>query len=55
MLRPIVLLAGLLALLSLPPAHATEEFTGTVASGAWYRIAIPDGWQSGDTLVLYQL
>jgi hypothetical protein len=54
MLRPIVLLAGLLALLSLPPAHATEEFTGTLASGAWYRIAIPDGWQSGDTLVLYQ-
>jgi len=54
MLRPFILAAGLLALMSISPARATEEFTGTVASGAYYHIAIPDGWQAGDALVLYQ-
>jgi hypothetical protein len=35
-------------------AHAERDFTGTTASGAYYRIAVPDTWQSGDTLVLFQ-
>lgn len=35
-------------------AHAERDFTGTTASGAYYRIAVPDNWKSGDTLVLFQ-
>jgi hypothetical protein len=54
MLRSIVLFAGLIVLAAAPPARATQEFTGRVASGAYYRIQIPDGWQPGDALVLYQ-
>ncbi len=30
------------------------EFSGELSSGAWYHVEIPDGWQPGDTLVLYQ-
>ncbi|MEO8672771.1 MAG: alpha/beta hydrolase [Tahibacter sp.] len=36
------------------PAHATRVFTGPVASGATFHIEVPDGWHSGDPLVLYQ-
>jgi len=35
-------------------AHAERDFSGTTASGAYYRIAVPDTWQNGDTLVLFQ-
>lgn len=35
-------------------AHAERDFTGTTPSGAYYRIAVPDSWKSGDTLVLFQ-
>ncbi len=31
-----------------------SDFSGTTASGAYYRIAVPDGWKSGDSLVLFQ-
>jgi hypothetical protein len=33
---------------------ATREYTGTLASGAWYHIELPDNWRPGDALVLYQ-
>ena len=48
----IVLLA--FALLFAASAHANREFTGTTPSGAYYRIAVPDNWKSGDTLILFQ-
>lgn len=48
------LLALLLLLLSALPAQAVREHTGITPSGAVYRIAVPDGWQAGDGLVLYQ-
>jgi len=35
-------------------AAAPQEFSGVAPSGAWYRIALPDGWKAGDALVLYQ-
>lgn len=35
-------------------AHAERDFSGTTASGAYYRIAVPDGWTDGDPLVLFQ-
>ena len=31
-----------------------RDFSGVAASGAWYRIAVPAGWHSGDALVMYQ-
>ncbi|MBX3688679.1 hypothetical protein [Dokdonella sp.] len=47
----LVLLLGLYA----DRTHAApQEITGQVASGAWYRIAVPEGWQAGDAIVLYQ-
>jgi len=36
------------------PGHAAREHTGITPSGAVYRVAVPDGWQAGDGLVLYQ-
>ncbi|MDC8014178.1 hypothetical protein [Tahibacter soli] len=44
----------LLALLPALPAWAVREFNGQGASGAYYRIAVPDDWQAGGPLVLYQ-
>jgi len=35
-------------------AGAQAVLTGTTPSGAYYRIAVPDGWKSGDPLVLFQ-
>jgi hypothetical protein len=35
-------------------AHAERDLAGITASGAYYRIAVPDGWTSGDPLVLFQ-
>ncbi|HVT33851.1 MAG TPA: hypothetical protein VHE32_14485 [Rhodanobacteraceae bacterium] len=51
MLRAFVFTAGLAAALL---ARASQEFTGELASGAYYHIEIPDGWHAGDALVLYQ-
>jgi pimeloyl-ACP methyl ester carboxylesterase len=51
MLRALVFTAGLAAAM---PAGASQEFTGELASGAYYHIEIPDGWRAGDALVLYQ-
>jgi hypothetical protein len=47
---PVFLVLLLVAL----TAHAEQDFSGTTASGAYYRIAVPDGWKSGDTLILFQ-
>jgi hypothetical protein len=44
----------LLALVSATTVHAARELTGNTAGGAYYKIAVPDGWKSGDTLVLFQ-
>ncbi len=35
-------------------AHAERDFSGTTASGAYYQIAVPDGWKAGDSLILFQ-
>ncbi len=35
-------------------AQAQQELTGSTPSGANYTIRVPEGWQVGDTLVLYQ-
>ena len=35
-------------------AAQAAEYTGVAASGAWYHIQAPDGWQAGGPLVLYQ-
>jgi len=39
----VVLFIGSLAIDS--PAHAERVLTGTTASGAYYRIAVPDTWK----------
>lgn len=54
MSRHSVLAAAALLLACAGVANATQEFTGSVDSGAYYHIEIPDGWQPGDALVLYQ-
>lgn len=36
------------------PVAATQELADRLPSGAHVRVAVPDGWQSGDTLLLYQ-
>ncbi len=54
MLRPIVLAAGLIIAATTAPVKATQEFTGSLPSGAYYHVEVPDGWQAGGTLVLYQ-
>ncbi len=43
-----------LGMVALPAPAATHEVSGQTPSGAWYRIAVPEGWQAGDALVLYQ-
>jgi hypothetical protein len=48
----VVLFIGSLAIDS--PAHAERVLTGTTASGAYYRIAVPDTWKNGDSLILFQ-
>jgi hypothetical protein len=50
MLRALVFMAGLAA----ATLAEASEFTGELASGAYYHIEIPDGWRAGDALVLYQ-
>jgi len=51
MRRFLVLIA---ALLCATGAQAQREVSGTTASGAYYRIVVPDGWKNGDPLVLFQ-
>ncbi len=36
------------------PALATQEIVDVLPSGAHIRVAVPEGWQAGDTLLLYQ-
>lgn len=54
MLRSVVPAAGLAILALASPVQATQEFTGRLGSGAYYHVEIPDGWQPGGALVLYQ-
>ncbi len=53
MLRLTLCLAAA-AFLFVGAAHAEHDFSGRTASGAYYRIAVPDGWKDGDTLILFQ-
>lgn len=53
-MRPVRLFLLLLLLLAGFPAQAVREYSGITPSGAVYRIAVPEGWQAGDRLVLYQ-
>lgn len=48
------ILASLLMLVSAFAVQATTEITEILPSGAHVRIAVPDGWHAGDTLLLYQ-
>ena len=47
-------LAVLLVLLAAPVLAASDEYSGTLPSGAWYHIEVPQGWHAGDALVLFQ-
>ena len=47
-------LVALILLLASSCAFAITEITETLPSGAHIRIAVPDHWQAGDGLVLYQ-
>ena len=44
----------LFSLVCAAPARATQEFSGSLPSGAYYHVEIPDGWHSGGTVVFYQ-
>src|SRR5262249_60670269 len=44
----------IVAALLAPAAHAERVITGSTPSGAYYRIAVPDNWKSGDPLILFQ-
>ncbi len=50
----IILFIAAIALLCGSTANAERVLTGTSASGAYYRIAVPDTWKSGDSLILFQ-
>ncbi|MBN8727667.1 MAG: hypothetical protein J0H15_08175 [Xanthomonadales bacterium] len=52
MLRGIVVVLSLLVMAA--ASAAPRESSGVAPSGAWYSIAVPEGWQAGDALVLYQ-
>ena len=54
MRRAIFLAFSLAIFAGAAPVRATEEFTGRLASGAYYHVQIPDNWQPGGPLVLYQ-
>lgn len=43
-----------LILFSIPMAQAEQTVEGSFPTGAQFRIAVPDGWQAGGPLVLYQ-
>lgn len=42
-----------LLVLAFAPAGATTELSGKTKAGALYQIAVPDGWQPGDGLVIW--
>lgn len=42
------------ALLFAASAHAERDYSGSTAAGAYYHIAVPDSWQPGGSLILYQ-
>ena len=44
----ILTLIGAAVLLFSLSARAERDFSGTTASGAYYRIAVPDTWKDGD-------
>ncbi|HWT14559.1 MAG TPA: hypothetical protein VN581_02155, partial [Patescibacteria group bacterium] len=47
--------AGWLLMLCLAaPLQAATEVSDVLPSGAHVRVAVPDGWRAGDTLLLYQ-
>ncbi|MBX3726211.1 MAG: hypothetical protein KF823_09860 [Xanthomonadales bacterium] len=48
------LLIALLLVLLLPTAHAAWEREGQLPSGAIFKVAVPEGWQPGDGLVVFQ-
>ncbi len=50
MIRLALALLGFVAL----HAHAQQDISGSTPSGAYWRIAVPAGWQPGGPLVLYQ-
>ena len=53
--RHLPFVLGLLASLGACTLHAAPQtFSGQAPSGAWYSIAVPDGWTAGDALVMYQ-
>jgi hypothetical protein len=55
MIRMLYALLSLFALASIDDVRAaTHEYTGVAPSGAWYHIKVPDGWQAGGALVMYQ-
>ena len=45
---------GVMTALAMMAAHAERDFSGQTPSGAYYSIAVPDSWQSGQVLVMYQ-
>ena len=46
--------AALLLMLVAAPVWALSEISAVLPSGAHVRVAVPDGWHAGDTLLLYQ-
>lgn len=54
MIRTTCVALLLFALAAVDAHAAVREFTGLAPSGAWYHIAIPDGWHAGNALVMYQ-
>lgn len=53
--RCLLIVLGLLGLLGACNLRAAPQtFSGQAPSGAWYAIAVPDGWKAGDALVMYQ-
>lgn len=53
--RHLLIVLGLLGLLGACNLRAAPRtFSGQAPSGAWYSMAIPDGWKAGDALVMYQ-
>ncbi len=47
-------LLAIVALLLPAIVQAQRVLTGTTPSGAYYRIAVPDNWHSGGSLILFQ-
>ena len=52
-LRLAISLTALVLGVAALPAAAQTVLEGTTAGGAFYRIAVPDGWEPGDGLVIW--